>query len=272
MYRKTGAIQGTSRERIYRELGLEPLSDRCWFRKVTFFYKIVKGLPLPYLTKYVNLRSTSNYQARPANKNNLQEFSCRTESFKHSFFPFWVREWNKLDSTIRDAESIKQFKSMLKNFFSLNQRSLFSIHDPVGVKLLTKLRLQFSHLNEHKFRHNFKDCVSPICDCGAETETTSHFFLRCQFSANKRQKLLDDVYRIDASIKNLNEESLIDVLLYGSDSFNDSKNKQILLHTICHVQATSALKDLILTSAITTVVLFSYMPAKALSAMQPFIL
>ena len=152
-----------------------------------------------YLTKYVNLRSTSNYQTRSANKNNLQEFSCRTESFKHSFFPFCVREWNKLDNTIRDAESVKQFKSMLKNFFSLNQRSLFSIHDPVGVKLLTRLRLQFSHLNEHKFRHNFKDCVSPMYDCGVETETTSHFFLRCQFFANERQKLHDDVYQIDAS-------------------------------------------------------------------------
>ena len=70
-----------------------------------------------YLTKYLNLRSTSNFQTRSANKNNLQEFSCRTESFKHSSVPFCVRERNKLDNTIREAESIKQFKSMLKNFF-----------------------------------------------------------------------------------------------------------------------------------------------------------
>ena len=77
-----------------------------------------------------------------------------------------------------------------------------------------------------------------MCDCGTETETISHFFLRYQFFANGRQKLLDYVYRIDASVKNLNEESLIDVLLYGSDWFNDSKNKQILLHTICYIQAT----------------------------------
>ena len=149
--------------------------------------------------------------------------------------------------TKRDAESIKQFKSMINNFFSLNQIffgyffdifSLFSIHAPVGVKLLTRLWLQFSHLNEPKFRHSSKDCVSPMCDCGAETETTSHFFLRCQFFANERQKLRDDVYQLDASIKHLNEESLIDVLLYGSDSFDDSKNKQILLHTICYIQAT----------------------------------
>ena len=35
-----------------------------------------------------------------------------------------------------------------------NERSLFSIHDPQGVKLLSRLRLNFSHLNEHKFKHN----------------------------------------------------------------------------------------------------------------------
>ena len=40
----TGAIQGTSRECLYRELGLESLSDRFWFQKLTFFCKIVKGL------------------------------------------------------------------------------------------------------------------------------------------------------------------------------------------------------------------------------------
>ena len=202
-----------------------------------FFIKLLK-VCLHDLTKYVNLRSSSNYQTRSTNKNSLQEFSCRTESFKHSFFPFCVREWNKLDNSLRDVESIKHFKSMLKIFFSLNQRLLFSIHDPVGVKLLTRLRLQFSHLNEHKFRDNFKDCVNPMCDCGAETETTSHFFLRSQFFANERQKLRHGLYRLDASIKHLNEESLIDVLLYGSDRFNDSKNKQILLHTIFYIQAT----------------------------------
>ena len=201
------------------------------FKNLRFFIKLSPR----YFTKYVNLRSTSNYQTRFANKSNLQEFSGRTESFKHYFFPFCVIEWNQLDNIIRDVGSIKQFKSMLKNLFSLNQRSLFSIHDPVGVKLLTRLRLQFSHLNEHKFCHNFKDFVSPMCDCGAETETASHFYLRCQIFANERQNLRDDVYWIDASIKNLNEESLTDVLLYGSDRFNHSKNKQILLYTICYI-------------------------------------
>ena len=57
------------------------------------------------------------------------------------------------------------------------------------------------------------------------------------FFANERQKIRD-VYQLDASIKHFNEESLIDVLLYVSDRFKGSKNKQILLHTLCYIQAT----------------------------------
>ena len=127
---------------------------------------------------------------------------------------------------------------MIINFFALKQRSVFSIYDPIDVKLLTRLRLKFSHRNENKFRHFVKECTSPMCDCSTETETTSHFFLRCQSFANKWQKLHDDVYWTDASVKNVIEESLIDVLWYVSDRYNDSKNKQIVIHSIYYIQST----------------------------------
>ena len=48
------------------------------------------------------------------------------------------------------------------------------------------LRLKFSPLNEHKFSHNFKDTLSPLCDCGSETEKTDHFFLCDPFFAINR--------------------------------------------------------------------------------------
>ena len=35
----TGAVQGTSREHLHHELGLESLGDRRWCRKLTFFIK-----------------------------------------------------------------------------------------------------------------------------------------------------------------------------------------------------------------------------------------
>ena len=38
----TGAIRGSSREKLYQELGLESLKQRRWFRKLCYFFKITK--------------------------------------------------------------------------------------------------------------------------------------------------------------------------------------------------------------------------------------
>ena len=50
----TGAIKGTSRDRLYQEIGLESLADRRWSRKIFFFHKIVNGLLPSYLQSYLN--------------------------------------------------------------------------------------------------------------------------------------------------------------------------------------------------------------------------
>ena len=57
------------------------------------------------------------------------------------------------------------------------------MHDISSLKLLTRLRLHFSHLNEHEFRHNFKDSISQMCSCGFETETKDHYSLCCKLSS-----------------------------------------------------------------------------------------
>ena len=38
----TGAIRGTSRDKIYFELGLESLQDRFWYINLCVFYEIKK--------------------------------------------------------------------------------------------------------------------------------------------------------------------------------------------------------------------------------------
>ena len=40
----TGAIRGSSREKLYQELGLETLQQRRWYRKLCCFYKILKSV------------------------------------------------------------------------------------------------------------------------------------------------------------------------------------------------------------------------------------
>ena len=53
----TGAIQWTSREKIYEELGLNSLVERPRRNKLISFYKIVNGLLPDYLYSYLNFAS-----------------------------------------------------------------------------------------------------------------------------------------------------------------------------------------------------------------------
>ena len=63
----TGAIKGTSRERLYQELGLESLSDRQWYRRLTMFFNIRKDKSPSCLTNYLpSLQFSHN-----VNRNNL---------------------------------------------------------------------------------------------------------------------------------------------------------------------------------------------------------
>ena len=39
------------------------------------------------------------------------------------------------------------------------ENSVYNIYDPLGMKLLNRLRLGFSHLQENKFRQNFPDIL-----------------------------------------------------------------------------------------------------------------
>ena len=67
-------------------------------------------------------------------------------------------------------------------------KSVYSIHNPIGLKLLTRLRLGLSHLNQRIFNHNFQDCVNPLCSCRLLVEFSSHFFLHCyQFRSSHRK-------------------------------------------------------------------------------------
>ena len=234
----TNAIQGTSKDRLYDELGLYSLTNRRWKSKLIFFYKIVNGMLPNYLYSFLDFPSQENYPLRSASENIIRPIPTRTKTFKNSFFPFCISEWNNLATEIRNAKSINIFKKLILK--EKKEHSLFSIYDPLGVKLLTRLRLQFSHLNEHKFRHGFNDTLNPICACGNEIETTEHFFLRCHFFSAQRKELFKSLEKMDPHFLELNPKKQVLVLLYGSQ-INDSKsfNHDILKNVITFIKATA---------------------------------
>ena len=100
---------------------------------------------------------------------------CRTELFQNSFLPFTISEWNKLDPDVRNVETYSLFRENLLAFITLIENSICSIYDPLGIKLLHRLRLGVSHL----LKYNFADTVNPLCSCYLEIESTEYYIIRC---------------------------------------------------------------------------------------------
>ena len=224
----TGAIKGTSKERIYRELGFESLADRRWFRRMCTFWKIVKGISPTYLQNYLPV---IQYSRNPTRQNLFSAIPSKTDYFGNSFFPYSVNQWNNLDPVIRNTVKISMFKKP-------SQAYVYNVNDYVGLKLLTRLRLNLSHLYEHKFRHNFQDTVNPLCSCSLESESTTHFLLPCPFYSNQRIALFVSIRDIDMTISNLSEDNLVNTLLYGNNEFYSSEtNTRILNCTICYLKS-----------------------------------
>ena len=144
-----GAIKGTSQTKLDNELGLESLKFRRWFGKICLFFKTEKhGLP-EYLFHII---PQSNHQYSTRTTEDITTFYCRTDVFKYSHFPATIIEWNKLNGKLRESESLPYFRDALLKVGRPTSKLIYNIHNPIGLKLLTWLRLVLSHLNERKFK------------------------------------------------------------------------------------------------------------------------
>ena len=125
-----------------------------------------------------------------------------------------------------------KFRETVLSFIRPKENSVFAIRDTKGLKLLTRLGLNFGHWNEHKFRHGFKDIVDPMCKWGLETETTFHFLLCCRLYSAIRAELMGDISAANSSLTNYPDEKLLNILLYGLEYFSVKTNRSILKSTI----------------------------------------
>ena len=148
----TGAIRGTSRDKLYQELGFESLRHRRWLRKLCTFYKILKSGQPDYLSRLIPKRH-SNYCVR--NPSLIPPFHIKHNFFRNSFFSSSIIEWNKLDPQLKNSVSLGILKRNILQFVRPFRNNAYDCHNPKGIKLPTRLRLGLSHLREHKFKHSF---------------------------------------------------------------------------------------------------------------------
>ena len=130
-------------------------------------------------------------------QNKYKSISSRTKAVQSSFSPYCLEEWNNLSKETRNIESASKFKKATLSFIMPKEKSVFGIHYTNGIKLLNRLRLNFIHLNYHRFSHGFRDMIDPMYKCCKEVETTLHYLLRCNLHTFYRTELLNDIYAID---------------------------------------------------------------------------
>ena len=86
----TGTWRGTSREKLYSELGWESLSPRRWSRRLTLFYKMINKLMPEYTLDPIPPLQQSHYSLR--NQDIIGQIRTRTEKLKSSFYPDCLTE------------------------------------------------------------------------------------------------------------------------------------------------------------------------------------
>ena len=145
--------------KLYSKVGFESPKFRRQSKKLRLFYTIKKTSLPEYL---FNIIPQSNHQYNTRSTEDITTFYCRIDIFKY-YFTSTIQEWNNLDLNIRKANFLLSFKNSLLRVGRATAMPAYGIHNPVCLEFLIRLRLGQSQLNEHKFKHIFKDCVNPIC-------------------------------------------------------------------------------------------------------------
>ena len=123
----TGTWKGTSRIKIYEELGWETLDSRRMYKRILQLHKILDNKTPSYLRDKL-----------PPNRNSLinlpyifQEIRCRTSRYRNSFFPDATISWNNISSLFENFPIYEVLKK--KNFELHSARTKIKIKIKINV-------------------------------------------------------------------------------------------------------------------------------------------
>ena len=72
---------------------------------------------------------------------------------------------NSLNEELKTSSTLTDFKRLVIARVRPEGNPIYGIANLQRIRLSTKCRLEFSSLNEHKFRVNF-DCLDQLFNCG----------------------------------------------------------------------------------------------------------
>ena len=122
---------------------------------------------------------------------------------------------------------------------SPSKNPTYNFRDLLVIRLLAMLKVEFSALNEHRFKHNCA-CFSPICICGTRKEDNEHFPLHCPLCSIFRKDPFNQLSGIDGfNVADVNPKDLGLSLLFGDRNLGTVANRIMLEATISFVRASS---------------------------------
>ena len=227
----TGAIRRTPVINLRRELGWSSVADRRRKQRLLLFHKLVYDPAIPRYIKAIvpSTRETSMLRTlRNSNSQTITQPITRTTAYSHSFIPSTIRAWNDLPTEFRLSDSFKIFKKNMDDPIDPDKPNSFnSAGSKLGNILHTRLRLQASSLNAHKFA--FGQASSPQCLCGHRREDNPHYLLHCSIHIEHREELFHALtLLLNQDFEHLSPVTQIDLLLNGPKGKSSTIQKTAL--------------------------------------------
>ena len=152
-----------SKEKRYQELGSESLQVWCKNEE--------------YLQYFLNLIPVRCTLCLTTNLHNIPLLNPNFNFFKNSLIPFTIIGWRGTTWNLL-LENLKVFavlKTNILNFIQLTLNCIYFCHGYKELKLMTRLRLDLSHLQQHKSKYNSWDTINPLCSCSHDIESIDPF-------------------------------------------------------------------------------------------------
>ena len=124
------------------------------------------------------------------------------------------------------------FRKKLLIFIKPTENKTYRIYNPLGIKLFNRLRVTFSNLKEHKFKHNFADTLNRFMFMLSRNWKQSSL----SSTLPKLYKYSYNPYDINNSTTSRQPNELLRTTLYGDCKFKDNVNKMILIAAILFIK------------------------------------
>ena len=127
---------------------------------------------------------------------------------------------------IRDA-SITVFKKHLLKEIQPGLHPIYNIWKPIDLKLLTRLRLGLSHLNEHRLIITLRTVLAlcVLLVCRQKQPITFSCIAITDYYHSVRPSLFNELCETDMNLPNLPDKKFLNIILNRSSLFSDSQNK-----------------------------------------------